>query len=93
MTWSRAFDAPIVLPDAGEITTLREAGEYVARLPKREHEQPHWQIAIDHLMSAAERGGIVMLADIAMRRALNHGGERPPPAPRKKAAKKYRIVR
>jgi len=90
MTWSRAFDAPIVLPDAGEITTLREAGEYVARLPKREHEQPHWQIAIDHLMSAAERGGIVMLADIAMRRALNQGR---PTAPPRKTAKKYRIVR
>jgi hypothetical protein len=29
MTWSRAFDAPIRLPDGGEITTLREAGEYL----------------------------------------------------------------
>lgn len=28
MTWSRAFDAPIPLPDGGEITTLREAGEH-----------------------------------------------------------------
>jgi hypothetical protein len=29
MTWSRAFDAPIPLPDGGEITTSREAGEYL----------------------------------------------------------------
>ena len=35
MTWSRAFDAPIVLPDAGEITTLREAGEYIASTSSR----------------------------------------------------------
>jgi hypothetical protein len=35
MTWSRAFDAPIPLPDGGEITTLREAGEYVTACPRR----------------------------------------------------------
>ena len=41
----------------------------------------------------AERGGIVMLADIAMRLALRHGHKNPPPAPRKKRAKSYRIVK
>ena len=42
---------------------------------------------------AAERGGIVLMADIAMRQALSHGRPKPTPAPRKKAAKKFRIVR
>jgi hypothetical protein len=42
---------------------------------------------------AAERGGIVMLAEIDMRQALALGKAEPPRAPRKKAAKKYRIVR
>ena len=93
MAWSRAFDAPVPLPDGGEITTLREAGEYITDLPAKEHDKPHWQTAMRHLMSAAEHGGIVMLADIAMRQALSHGREQPTPATRKKRAKSYRIVR
>jgi hypothetical protein len=84
---------PIALPDGREITTLREAGEYITALPAAEHDKPHWQIAAKHLIWAAERGGIVMLADIAMRQALNHGLPKPEPAPRKKAARKYRIIR
>jgi hypothetical protein len=35
-------------------------------------------------MSAAENRGIVMLADIAMRKALCHGRARPEQAPREK---------
>lgn len=67
MSWSRPFDAPIALPDGREITTLRQAGEYITPLLAREHNQPHWQTAMQHLISAAEHGGIVMLAEIAMR--------------------------
>ena len=44
------------------------------------------------LIMAAERGGILMLAEIAMRQALAHDQPKPAPAARKKAAKKYRIV-
>jgi hypothetical protein len=44
-------------------------------------------------MMAAERGGIVMLAEIAMRQALAHGPPNPTPGPRKKAVKKYKLVR
>jgi hypothetical protein len=44
-------------------------------------------------MMAAERGGILMLAEIAMRQALAHGRPKPAPAPRKKAVKKYKLVR
>jgi hypothetical protein len=65
MSWSNRFDAPIALPGGGEVETLREAGEYIAGLPKREHDQEHWQTATRVL---AELGGIVMMADIAMRR-------------------------
>jgi hypothetical protein len=92
---SRAFDDPIPLPGGGELVTLREAAEYIARLPKAEHDLPHWQLAMRLLIAAATRGGIVMMAEIAMRQALNHG--RPPPAPkprpRKKLAKHYKIIR
>jgi hypothetical protein len=42
---------------------------------------------------AAERGGILMLAEIAMRQALAHGQPKTAPAPRKKTARKYKLVR
>jgi len=90
MTWARPFDAPIALPDGGELTTLRQAGEYITALPATKHYNPHWQIATQHLMAAAERDGIVMLADIALRQALTHDRPRPEHAPRKKLAERYK---
>jgi hypothetical protein len=62
--WSRAFDDPIVLPDGSTLRTLRDAGEYVAQLPKATQSPPEWQTAAALLLQAAERGGI------AMRKAL-----------------------
>jgi hypothetical protein len=29
-----------------ELVTLRDAGDYIAKLPKREHDRPEWQIAV-----------------------------------------------
>jgi hypothetical protein len=43
------------------------------RPPQAERE--HWQVAMECLISAAEKGGIVMMAHIAMLRALNHGSQ------------------
>jgi hypothetical protein len=34
--WHRPFADPIPLPDGGELRTLRDAGNYIAKLPKRE---------------------------------------------------------
>ena len=90
--WDRRFDAPIVLDDGSTLATLRDAGQYVMALPTAKQKETHWQTAAGELLSAAERSGILMLAEIAMRRALAHGRSEPPP-PRKKAAKKYRIIR
>jgi hypothetical protein len=69
------------------------AGNYVTALPKADQVKPHWQTAAHESMVAAERGGILMLAEIAMRKALAHGQPTPPPAQRKKAVKKYKLVR
>ena len=44
------------------------------------------------LLISAEQGGIIMLAEIAMRRAINDG-RAPPLEPRRKTAKRYRIIR
>ncbi len=93
MSWSRAFDRPISLPGgAGELVTLRDAGEHVAALPKAEQHRDHWRTATDLLLAAAERGGIIMLAEIAMRQALNHGRPALEPTPRRKPPKKYRLI-
>lgn len=45
------------------------------------------------LIDAADRGGIVMLARIAMLRALNRGKADPVIASRHKQTKAYRIVK
>ena len=90
---ARRFDDPIALPDGRVLRTLRDAGNYVAAFPKAKHNRPEWRLPAAMLMQTAEDGAPVMLAEIAMRRALNADGEPEPPTPRRKRAKKYRIVR
>jgi hypothetical protein len=41
--WSRPFDDPIPLPGRRALVTLRDAGRYIAALPKAEQESPEWQ--------------------------------------------------
>jgi hypothetical protein len=59
--WSRSFDDPIPLPDGGELRTLRDAGNFLAKLPKKDHDAPAWRAAIEALMLVAEHGGDTML--------------------------------
>jgi hypothetical protein len=65
--WSRHFFDPIPTGDGAELRTLRDAGLYILALPPADAER---QIAMEFLISAAEKGGIVMMAHIAMLRAL-----------------------
>jgi hypothetical protein len=73
--WSRRFDEPITVPARGPrgrsrtLVTLKDAGDYVTRLPKAEHSAPEWQAAMLALMLAA-RGGPTMLAHIGMMQAI-----------------------
>jgi hypothetical protein len=90
--WSRRFESD-PLPDGGELTTLRDAGHYITALPKAKHNRPEWRLATRILMQAGEDGMPIMLAEIAVRRALNAGKPGPTPEPRRKAAKKSKIVR
>jgi len=92
MSWSLKFDEPIVLANGEALHTLRDAGEYVTRLPK-EADLSHWQVAASCLLQASEKGrGLVVMAKIAMVRALNADEPEPERTARKKAAKKYRVV-
>jgi hypothetical protein len=85
---SRRFDDPIALPDGGELVTLRDAGVYIVALAPREAKQPHWQTAMQYLILTAEKDGIVMLARIAVAKALAVGKAQAEPEPRRKRAKK-----
>lgn len=79
--WSRTLADPILLPDGGTLRTLRDAANYITKLPKREHDSPAWRTAIKSLMLVAEHDGDTMLARIAIMKALRP--ERPVPMPRK----------
>ena len=82
--WHRRFDDPIPLPGGGGLRTLRDAGNYIAKLPKREHDAPSWRAAIQALMLVAEHGGDTMLPRIGMMRALNRHSAKAKRAPRRK---------
>ena len=90
--WSRQFDDPIPTGDGGELRTLRDAGVYILALPPADAERQHWQVAMECLISAAEKGGIVMMARIAILTALNHRKPDPEITPRRKRAKRYRVI-
>jgi hypothetical protein len=70
MPWSRTFDDPILLPGRRELVTLRDAGGYIAALPRAKQESPEWQAATEALIMAAEDRGPLMHARIGMLRAL-----------------------
>jgi hypothetical protein len=49
------------LPDDRKLVTLKDAADYVTRLPKKESQLPEWQTAIEALMLCS-RSGDPMLA-------------------------------
>jgi hypothetical protein len=69
--WKREFPDPIPLPDRRTLVTLRDAGDYIANLPKKESALPEWLAAIEALMVVVEHGGPTMFARIGVMRALN----------------------
>ena len=64
----KRFYDPIVLPDGPKLLTLRDASEYIAALPKAEHDSADWQVAMETLLLVAERNGPEMLARIGANR-------------------------
>jgi hypothetical protein len=74
--WKRRFDEPIPLPRGRQLVILEDAGNYVTKLPKAEHQAPEWQAAMEALILVATSGGPTMLARIGIMRALNRHVER-----------------
>lgn len=90
--WGRRFDTPISI-DGSELATLRDAIAWLAkRVPKARHEDEDVQLAARLLTWSAEQGGIVLMAEWAVRRVASAGHPKPPAEPRRKRAKAYRIV-
>ena len=57
------------------MVTLKDAADYITRLPKKESDLPEWQTAIEVLMLCS-RGGPAMMARIGVMKALNRHVER-----------------
>jgi hypothetical protein len=51
--WQWVFDEPIPLPDSDHLASLADAGGYITKLPKAEHEAAERQAAIEALMLVA----------------------------------------
>jgi hypothetical protein len=63
MTWSRAFDAPIVLPDGRKLRTLKDAIAWLAKeIPKSDHSMKQVQAAAHCVTPAAENNGPMIFA-------------------------------
>jgi hypothetical protein len=61
MPWSRPFVDPI--PTKGKpLVTLKDAADYIMALPKKVHDAPHWQIAMEQLIDAAEGRNFIVHA-------------------------------
>ena len=45
--WNRLFEDPIGLSRGRQLVTLKDAADYITRLPKAEHESPQWLAAIE----------------------------------------------
>jgi hypothetical protein len=74
--WQRKFDDPIPLPRGRQLVTLRNAANYITRLPKAEQNLPEWQTATRCLIGAAEGRDFLMHARIGVLRAPNRHVER-----------------
>jgi hypothetical protein len=93
VSWDQQFFDPIELPNGRELITLRDAALYITKLPKAEHAAPEWQAAMEALLLVAEHDGPTMFARIGVMHALHRHKTKAAPAPRRKRAKTYKIVR
>ena len=71
MSWDRPFDQPLPLPNGAPARTLREASNYIKRLPKSQRDRPEWRLAIKMLIEAADDRGPILFAKIGMVQALS----------------------
>ena len=54
--WQCEFDEPIAVPSGRTLRTLRDAGDYITKLPKAVHSAAEWQAAMEALIRVADLG-------------------------------------
>jgi hypothetical protein len=67
---------PFPLPRGRQIVTLKDAANYIQKLPKAEQDLEEWQAAVEALLLVVELNGPTMMARIGIMRALNRNVER-----------------
>jgi dihydrodipicolinate synthase/N-acetylneuraminate lyase len=77
LSWDQFFSDPVPTPGGMDLKTLRDAGAYISKLRKSEHESEEWQTAMHCLIQAADHGGPVEFARMGMMQALGRHRERP----------------
>jgi hypothetical protein len=70
MSWDRPFDQPVPLPSGAPARTLRDAANYIKKLPNPEHDRPEWRVAVQMLIDASEDRGPMLFARIGINRAI-----------------------
>ena len=70
MSWDRPFAQPVPLPEGPPAQTLRDAADYIRKLPQSERDCREWQLAFQMLIDAAEDRGPVLFAGMGIVRAL-----------------------
>ena len=67
LSWDQQFFDPIELPGGRKLVTLRDAAQYVMKLPKAEQEATQWQTAAEMLILVGAHGGDPMFPYIVLR--------------------------
>jgi dihydroorotase len=58
VSWDQEFFDPIILPGRKQpLRTLRDAGQYITKLPKAEHDADEWRAAMEALLLSQNKTG------------------------------------
>lgn len=90
--WWRKFDDPIPIVNGNRLRSSRDVANYVTALPVAEQKTERWQTVVKIILLIAEKGGDMLLARIAVMRALHHREVRSSFPVRRRRAKRFRVV-
>lgn len=74
MSWDLKFSEPVTLSHEKPLVTLRDASVYITALPLKVYSASAWENAMGALVQAAELGGPIQIAQIALICALRAEG-------------------
>jgi hypothetical protein len=74
--WNRSSTILFPYPRGRQIVSLKDAANYIQKLPKAEQDLEEWQAAVEALLVVVELDGPTMMAHIGLLRALNRNVQR-----------------